>query len=60
MRRAGPGERDDLPVMRATQMEHGATHQEALAQLEASIRSSVKEAHTRRFRAKKDEDDEDE
>lgn len=60
VRRAGPGERDDLPVMRATQMEHGATHQKALAQLEASIRSSVKEAHARRFRAKKDEDDEDE
>ena len=60
VRRAGPGERDDLPVMRATQMEHGATHREALAQLEASIRSSVKEAHARRFRAKKDEDDEDE
>jgi hypothetical protein len=57
VRRAGLGERNDLPVMRATQMEHGATHQKALAQLEASIRSSVKEAHARRFRAEKDEDE---
>ena len=57
--RAEVGERDVLPVVRATRMEHGATHREALAQLEASIRSSVKEAHARRFRAYERKDDED-
>ena len=58
-RRAEVGERNVLPVMRATRMEHGATHREALEQLEASIRSSVKEAHARRFRAHERKDDED-
>ena len=57
--RAEVGERDVLPVMRATRMEHGATHREALEQLEASIRSSVKEAHARRFRAYERKDDQD-
>ena len=58
-RRAEVGERNVLPVMRATRMEHGATHREALEQLEASIRSSVKEAHARRFRAYERKDDQD-
>ena len=37
-----------LPVVPATRMEHGATHKEALEELEASIRDSVLTAHERR------------
>ena len=38
-------EEQRLQIIRPTRMEHGATHKEALEQLEASIRDTVKAAH---------------
>ena len=37
-----------LPVVEPTEVAHGATHQAALDELEASIKSSVVEEHERR------------
>ena len=42
-----------LPVVEPTEVAHGATHQAALDELEASIKSSVVEAHERRQKQKR-------
>ena len=42
-----------LPVVEPTEVAHGATHQAALDELEASIKSSVVEVHERRRKQKR-------
>ena len=51
--RVGVSDDAFLPVVEPTEVAHGATHQAALDELEASIKSSVVEAHERRQKQKR-------